>query len=364
MKVVFIVNKMDIGGPQKIVAFLANRMVKDGHDVTVVTYSDKKPNLFLEQSVKFVNLHYEAGEQNKKNPFAKRLLQVPLLLRIRKTVKSQKPDVLCVFTLSVLRMVEAALRGCRFTLVSSERGNPYMYGARFLKTAGKVYAKCEKVVFQTKEASELFGISGSAVIPNPALERDCGAEKQNTGIPNLLLAAGRLEPEKGFDFLVDCVSEVAKEVECHLRIYGTGSMEDQLKKTIKEKGLTDVVELCGECSHVFAINHDACAYILSSYTEGMPNTLIEAMIEGIPCIATDCTSGGPRFLLGGGKRGILVRTGEKEQMVQAIRRVLLDRETAGKLAGEAVQIREELTPDKIYRKWMDVMQEAAVRAKK
>lgn len=356
MKLAFIVNKLNIGGPQKVIAFLANNLTSDGHNVSIISYSDKKSNIRIDQRVNIIYLGYEAEYYNRLGYIKKRLMQVPLVLSIRNRIVEIDPDIVCAFTISILRMTQIAIKGLRYPIVSSERGNPFQYSRNFLYTARKAYSRCNLVVFQTEKSQSLLNIDNSTVIPNPAIPRNMNANRVKTNKKNLILAAGRLEKEKGFDLLISCIPEVLKHIDCYLKIYGSGSMRDKLNEIIKENNLNQYVELSGEDNSLFENNSDAALFVLSSYTEGMPNVLIEAMMCGIPCIATDCTSGGPHFLLGDGRAGYLIDVGNKEQMTEMILYVLTHRDEAVRKVEEATIILNSIAPGHVYQMWLDSFQ--------
>ena len=353
MKILFVINKLNIGGPQKVVAFLANKLVEDGHDVYILAYSKSETNIYIDNRVSIINIGYEAEKKNQLSYIIKRFNQIPLLFKLRKHTKIINPDIVCVFTISVLRMVQTALIGLNYNIVSSERGNPFVYSHSFRYKVKKIYNKCKLVVFQTKKAMDLFELNNAKVIPNPAVLRNTTNGCKKSGLHNLILSAGRLEEEKGFDMLISCIKDVSKSVDCHLRIYGTGSLEMTLRKQIEDYNLGDKVELPGDDSRFFEKNSDAVLYVLSSFTEGMPNVLIEAMMYGIPCLATDCTSGGPRFLLGDGKSGYLVEVANKEQMTKMIKYILTHQNEAFEKAKQAKSILKMLEPDRIYKMWLE-----------
>jgi glycosyltransferase involved in cell wall biosynthesis len=76
-----------------------------------------------------------------------------------------------------------------------------------------------------------------------------------------------------------------------LTIGGSGDLETMLKTKSKELGLDEKVYFIGQTKDVdkYLIEHDC--FVLSSFTEGFPNVLLEAMSIGLPCISTNCLSG-------------------------------------------------------------------------
>ena len=119
--------------------------------------------------------------------------------------------------------------------------------------------------------------------------------------------------------------------------------------------MEDKVLLCGATGKVKEELETAELYILPSNTEGMPNSLMEAMSLGIAVISTDCPCGGPAELITTGEDGILVPVKEAEMMAKAMEEVLDNREFREQLGKNALKIRERLHPDKVNAAWEEYL---------
>ncbi|WP_105358960.1 MULTISPECIES: glycosyltransferase [Pirellulaceae] len=113
-----------------------------------------------------------------------------------------------------------------------------------------------------------------------------------------LIAVGRLDDQKGFDWLIFRLAELLREKpEWELVILGDGQLLPELVTQIESEGLNDSVRLEGWQDDLPRWFRDSEIYTLSSRWEGMPNALIEAMAHGLPVMATDVE--GVRELLPG-----------------------------------------------------------------
>ena len=133
----------------------------------------------------------------------------------------------------------------------------------------------------------------------------------------LILAAGRLVPEKGFCTLIRAFASVRKLCEARLLILGEGPMRPQLEAVIAQLGLHDSVNLPGFVDNPFAFMRRADLFVLSSVYEGLGNVLIEAMSFGTPVVSTDCPSG-PAEILEGGRWGRLTPVGDADALALAM----------------------------------------------
>ena len=163
------------------------------------------------------------------------------------------------------------------------------------------------------------------VIPNPVVTPelvDLAAE--SPGHPWLLdrsvpvvLAAGRLCPQKDYPTLIRAFASLAPARALRLVILGEGPDRPALESLVRQLDLADRVALPGFADNPFSAMARARVFVLSSAWEGLPGVLIQAMGCGTPVVATDCPSG-PREVLEDGRYGPLVPVGDPLALARAI----------------------------------------------
>ena len=133
----------------------------------------------------------------------------------------------------------------------------------------------------------------------------------------VLVAAGRLRPQKDFPLLLQAFARVRARRAARVVILGEGPERPKLEALVRRLGIEDDVDLPGATSNPYAYMARSTAFVLSSRWEGLPTVLIEALSCGAPVIATDCPSG-PRDILAGGRYGTLVPVGDVGALEHAI----------------------------------------------
>lgn len=137
------------------------------------------------------------------------------------------------------------------------------------------------------------------------------------GEPPVLVAAGRLDPAKGFDLLIDAFARVAQRCSARLLILGEGPEREPLQNRIRNARLEGRCALAGFQENALAFIARARLFVLSSRVEGLPTVLIEALATGVPVVAADCPCG-PREILADGRYGTLVPPQSVDALATAI----------------------------------------------
>ena len=141
-----------------------------------------------------------------------------------------------------------------------------------------------------------------------------------------------------------------------LMIVGDGELRGEVSRFVSNNGLTQSVILAGEREDVPEILAASDAFVLSSRWEGLPYTIIEAMMSGLPVVAT-CVGGVPE-LVEDGVTGFLVPAGDHSAMAEALQKVLDDSEVRHRMghAGRERTLRE-FSLDDMLRKTRRVYEE-------
>jgi glycosyltransferase involved in cell wall biosynthesis len=150
-------------------------------------------------------------------------------------------------------------------------------------------------------------------------------------------AVGRLEPQKGFEDLVEAFEEVVAEApQARLVIVGKGSLRPVLLRRIQEsRRLRGRVILAGEVPGAAAWVRHFTVFCQPSVAEALPLSLLEAMASGCAIVAT-CVGGMPEAL-GYGQAGLLVPPRDPEALAAAVLSLLQDAQLRERLGRTARQ---------------------------
>lgn len=143
--------------------------------------------------------------------------------------------------------------------------------------------------------------------------------RRHLGLPlgPLLVFAGRLDPQKGLQTLIEVMRSPSMEaLGAHLVILGEGPQRTALEATIRRDGLAARVLLRGLVDDVAPYLRAADIFVFPSVGEGMPNALLEAMASGLPCVAS--AIGGCRDVIANGETGLLVPPGDAPALQEVV----------------------------------------------
>ncbi len=334
--IVFYTRQLHNGGVDRVVFNLAEEFLRDGVKPTILVDLDNPFSPFrplIPEGVDYVVL-------NARDPLSR-------LFKLRAYLRRTRPDAVMCTSFGFPNLYAVAVRsiaGFRFHLMLTEHcfpsvdvAGPKPWQARywFFPLARYLYPFADSIVAVSrgtaddlarviripphKVASIYNPIVSEALIDQSreAVDHPWFSEPE---VP-VVIAVGRLEPQKNFSLLIRAFRAVRNKTRCRLLILGDGSERDMLTALVAELGLEDDVAMPGFAPNPHAYVAKANLLVLSSDFESLANVVIEAMAVGTPVIATDCPSG-PAEALGGGRFGTLVPVGDEAGMRDAMLAVL------------------------------------------
>lgn len=201
---------------------------------------------------------------------------------------------------------------------------------------------------------------GIADPPTPARTLDPDVVRFCEDRPLVIGAVGRLSKEKGFDILLRSVAEVfQRDDRAVLLILGEGTERPALEGLSASLGLAGRVLMPGFRSHARDYFGLFRVFVLPSWKEGLPITLLEAMQGGVPVVATKV--GGVPHVLDGGRGGILVECGDSRALAKGIQRCLDDSAFALRLAAHSrAQMAARFSSKAMAIRYLDLYREVTV----
>jgi glycosyltransferase involved in cell wall biosynthesis len=150
----------------------------------------------------------------------------------------------------------------------------------------------------------------------------------------LAVWTGRLDPVKRVEDLIRAAASIVQQsVPLQVLIVGDGPQRDRLEWLAGQEGVADHVHFAGRRPDVPRLLRTADLFVFPSRTEGLPNSLLEAMAAGLPIVATDVP--GNRDVLVDGRTGILVPPRRSEQLAAAMLKLLRNKGLARQLGAAA-----------------------------
>jgi glycosyltransferase involved in cell wall biosynthesis len=196
----------------------------------------------------------------------------------------------------------------------------------------------------------LYGLDWNHVVsPNPARSAEWRARFGDTV---LLMAAGRLSPEKDYPTLLEALAEVvATEPRAHLAIAGTGPLEHELKSRTSALDLDRHVTWLGWVDGVYDLMSAADGFVQASTDEALPQTIMEAAGLGLPVVAT--TVGGAPEILGAAAPRIAA--GDARALAAHLQRLVEDVEgSKARALKYATEVRAKFDPSRMAQEYADL----------
>lgn len=350
--IAMLIGSLTKGGAERVLVNLADYFAEKGYPVTMVTQYQKENEYPLNEKVKRVisDITPEETTGSRIVNFVRRFR------KLRKIWKSEKPDVILSFIGKNNMMAILTSRFLKIPVAVSVRADPAQeyYNTWMRLAARHLFAKADRVILQTRQCFDFFPekVRSKAVILKNPVSPVFFRERYEGEREKTIVAVGRIDENKNHEMLIKAFAEIAGEFpDYKLIIYGDGECRERLIKMVEELGYADRILLPGSVDHVAEAIYKTRVFALPSNTEGVPNTLIEAMLMGLTVIATDCPCGGPADLIEDGVNGLLTPVGEVNAMKEKLRYLIKNLQISDEMGIKARKTADIYQPERVYGAW-------------
>ena len=361
-----------VGGIARVVNDLSKRLIKDGHDVTVITYREE--NLPYYELDKGVKVHRVDNFMINPNNFIDWIMQLNFNM-IAKTneliAKGEKFDVIHAHDWLVAYSAKTLKNSYKIPLVStihateagrnsgiSTETQKYINETEWMLT----YESTEVIVnsnYMKRELQRLFGLpfekinvvhNGVNLTSYSGVERDYEfRRKYAMDNEKIILFMGRLVYEKGIQHLLAAMPKILEGYhDSKLVIAGKGGMIDELKRQAEALGLGDKVYFAGymNSKDVAKMYKAADVAVFPSTYEPFGIVALEAMLAEIPVVVSDI--GGLNEIVQHRENGMKTYAGNANSIADAILEVLYDHQLCANMTKKAkAKVRSEYNWNKI-----------------
>ena len=282
-KVFFVITSLGAGGSEKVFWLLTQYFAKPEYAVSVVIF-DKEVTCFSTalDGVNFIDLKTKKASKS--------------FLSLYKLLKKEKPyavfsttDHINVLVSMVSYFVKIPRLIARVSNNIDQMKAFTDYKDQFYRTFNKLfYPRFDSIVCQSEEMKNSFlkeikmDDKKIFVIPNPILKNKILKNEEQSAKKRLIMVA-RLSKEKGISRMIDIVKLLPDHY--HLSIAGDGPIFNEIKNKINYLHLENRIALLGKVDHISDLLASYDLMVLSSYTEGFPNAVLEALGVGLPVVS-------------------------------------------------------------------------------
>ncbi len=354
--ITFIIADMGSGGAQRVAVNLVKAWVDQGQRVHVITWKPPESDFF--QFPAEVRRSVLGPRPQNSGRVAAHLSNIKAMIRIRRSLRQDKPKAVVSFITVTNIFVILASLGLKPRLVVSERNDPTRQNAGPIWAALRwiLYRFADVVTANSQQAvqamSSYVPARKLAVVHNPVT---LPAEVAVSERSEILLNIGRLVPQKGQDLIITALSLLgAKAENWRIEVFGEGPERQNLIALSKRLGVAERVSLPGTVPDPSPYYRRAGIFVLSSLYEGTPNVLLEAMAHGMACVVSDSVPGALEHVEDH-VSGLVFRSGDAEHLAQCLSKLLEQPELRSRLGQEARRRMAAYSMENIASEWKQIL---------
>jgi len=343
------------GGTERVSSMIANELVKDENfKISFLSLYEKNKETFFYLSP-VIERHrlYDYVASGAKYLFG-------YISRTRKFLKKNKIDIIIDID-GILDMYSIpASVGLKTKVISWEQFNYYQNPfVNYRKLTRRLAARmADAIVVLTNKDVENY--KNNLNIKNKIVCIYNGMQRVNYDVnydlnSKIIVTAGRIAFEKGFDMLADVANIVLhKHNDWKWYILGEGEQRQMLEEKIKQNNLEGRLILKGNVSNIESYYEKAAIYVLTSRFEGFGLVLTEAKSYKLPCVSFKCPEG-PAEIIIDKVNGYLVEDFDIEKMAEKILCLIENDEIRKEFSDRAIEGTDKFDTEKILEEWKKLL---------
>ena len=358
-KILFLIHTLQVGGAEKVLVNLVNKLDKKKYDVTVMTVINTGAfREALDKDIKYktiIDIKMPGKKtKNKSGNLLNKTSKVKQMManlyrwawryvnceKIYKKFIKEDYDVEVAFLEGISAKIIANSTNKHAKKIAwihvdllNEKKTEKFFKSR--EDEANTYKKFSKIIgvskFVREQTIKKFDLDPNkvGVLYNP-IDRESIVEKSKEQIEQIekenftLCTIGRLSTQKGFDRLLEAVKRLNEEnIKFDLWIIGVGAEEEKLKTYINENNLNNV-KMLGYKENPYSYIAKSDLFVCSSRAEGFSTSVSEAIILERPVVTTECS--GMRELLGENSEYGIICENNTEALYQSLQDILTNKE--------------------------------------
>ena len=339
------------GGTERVTTLIANELQKnEKYNISIISLTERNDDIYfnLDKSIP----HYKLYDKVVSGLFH----FMGYTKRLKNIIRENNIDLLIDID-GIIDMYSVPIRKkTGVKIISWEHFNVYHHPNPWLRKVVRKYAvpRVDAIVTLTEEDKGYYEKEFNIKCPiqsiyNPVIWKQETHEYDINS--KILLSAGRLTNQKGFDISIEVAKNVmTKNPDWKWIILGEGEDRQLLEKKIQEYGLVEQVLLPGNKNNIEDYYMKSSMFVMTSRYEGLPMTLLETKPYKLPIVSFKCKTG-PSELVRDGINGYLIKENDIEGMSTKINELINDSNKRIDFSENALLDTEKFKLDSIIKQW-------------
>lgn len=368
-----------VGGTEQAIIHQANALARRGHKVSILSvYRDADvPHFDIHRRVKVIHAIDRRGDAVVPHRQVAKRIKDPKWLHEQQSgisprgwdvqfsalcdqvlpdlLAGSSPDVIVAPTPPLVAFA-TLYSGARAIVQQEHRPTAFRTRGAFARI-NDFSGKIDALVSLTDRSTEWIGenLKGAQplllTIPNM---NPHGFYAQSSCRSKVIIAAGRLTPQKRLEHLVEAFSVIADEFpDWEVRIFGEGPTRGRVQTAIEQRGLSHQVHILPFVQDLPLEMSKASIAALTSLSEGLPLVGLEAMATGVPLVSYDVLTG-PAEIIQEGVNGYLVEAEDTATFAERLRTLMLDEGLRVRMGAAARASSVRYSEDVVAAQWEEL----------